>query len=784
MDLLGTTFAGYEVHRLIMRTALLSLYHALRPIPDLGEASASRNAARPVALWVSDRLDHRASPVIRDFIKRAELSAAIEHPAIAPVLDLDEAEGRVYFVTPATTARTFDELIRRGGPMPADQAIGLLADVADGLDTAHAAGLTHGALSPATIWVGGTPEHDLRAYLVGFGLEALLRARARGDHRDSLLDDVAYIAPEQLRSDDGGSDRADQYALACALYHCVTGAPPFVRDRTSALFGAHMLARPTPPLSGDSAFDEAVLTGMAKDPEERFDSCVALLEAAAGRPITRPARHGEDERQRAGGLPPPDERDRQPAGGFPPPDERDRQPAGGFPPPAGRQTPDESVADERRDEDVVSVADAPAPFSFPVMRPDDMSTRRRPSRAWVAWLAGGVLVLVIFAGAATLIIGMLTRDADDGQERARQAAAAPAAAAPAESEAAESEAAESEAAATVAWQRDIGEGAVTHLGVEEANAVAATGNNLTVVNPITGSRRWRKVADVGILTDLVTIGDVLVYRTDVLSGVSLPYGIQLWESDDVPAAPGGLSIGGSDVYAIGPGRILPELAAVDPRSGEERWHFHGHDARVDLDAAVGAGDDLVAILQRRVMFGIDPQREPEVTAGGSHVEIEDEKWRTEVDDPWIESLATSDTEAVFALQNGSVCAHALTDGREQWCTQVNGVRDGTPGLLVRNETVLVVSPVEMVALDLSSGEELWQVEASEPFLPLVAVDGGLVYTADDEGAIHTYAMGDGTPQWDAGGLGDITALEAADGGVIVGTEDGVLARIEPGGGSG
>jgi serine/threonine protein kinase len=177
----------------------------------------------------------------------------------------------VYFVTPPVNAITLDELIGREAPLSPDAAIAMLIGMADGLDTAHAAGMVHGAISPTTIWVESPPEAGPQARLVGFGLEALLRAQARGNHHERLLDDVLYVAPERLRGDHSEDGRADQYALACALYHCVAGRPPFARDRMSSLFGAHMLARPEPLLNGDSdpAFGEAIATGMAKDAESR-----------------------------------------------------------------------------------------------------------------------------------------------------------------------------------------------------------------------------------------------------------------------------------------------------------------------------------------------------------------------------------------------------------------------------------------------------------------------------------------------------------------------------------
>ncbi|MBW3606120.1 MAG: hypothetical protein KY460_14710 [Actinobacteria bacterium] len=96
---------------------------------------------------------------------------------------------------------------------------------------------------------------------------------------------MLYTAPEQLR---GGMATAatDQYALACAIYHCVAGHPPFVRETASALFGAHLFARPhvneTLDAPSNRAVRDALATGMAKEPEDRHRSCARLLVAASG----------------------------------------------------------------------------------------------------------------------------------------------------------------------------------------------------------------------------------------------------------------------------------------------------------------------------------------------------------------------------------------------------------------------------------------------------------------------------------------------------------------------
>ena len=751
MDRPDTTFAGYHVRRTVVRTALLSMYEATSPGGlQTAHGGVPSSVTRPVALWVSEPFDRQASDAVSEFIRRTELSASIDHPAVIDVLDVGRAHGRVYFVTPPVNAITFDELVRTEAPLTPDDAIAMLAGMAGGLDTAHAAGLVHGAISPTTIWVESSPEAGPQARLVGFGFEALLRAQARGDQHERLLDEVLYIAPERLRGDDTADGRADQYALACALYHCVAGRPPFARDRLSSLFGAHMLARPEPLMNGDGngAFGEAIATGMAKDAQLRFESCTALLEVASGGRIALTPPEGEEEPE---------------------------QPVA-----PQRQAPVEQASHTDR----IPLVARPASEQSDLVttpQPSPRSRRRRRSRELMPWVTVGLVLLAIVAG-AVLSLSILRNEPDEEEAGAavppvqQRPAATAAAARP-----------DVDDAGAVAWERDIGDEAVTHLQVEGENAVAATGNDLTVVNPLTGSRRWRKVADFGILTDLVAVGDVIVYRTDVLSGVSLQFGTQLWENAKAETPRGSLTSGTNNVYAVGPGEVFPEMVTVDPHDGEERWHFHGQQVKVEADASVSAAGDIIVILQRGTLFGVDPQDElvPSGTELG-RVEILNEEWR--VDDlggPWPETLKTTDVEAVFALEDGDVCAYALADGDRRWCEQVQGVRDASPGLAVRGENVVVATPREVVALDLATGAERWATDAEDaPFLPLVATDDDTVAVPDDEGTLHTFALSDGEAEWQAEGFGQVTALEAGDGGVIIGNEDGRLARVEPPGATG
>ncbi len=154
----------------------------------------------------------------------------------------------------------------------------IIHQVASALDAAHAAGVTHRDVKPQNILITG---NDF-AYLVDFGI-----ASAKTDEKltqlGTAVGTLKYMAPERFSSDEV-TPRADVYALACVLYECLTGTPPYRAESTGVLVTAHMMQpipRPSAQGSGVSpAFDAVIAGGMAKNPIERYPTAGALAEAA------------------------------------------------------------------------------------------------------------------------------------------------------------------------------------------------------------------------------------------------------------------------------------------------------------------------------------------------------------------------------------------------------------------------------------------------------------------------------------------------------------------------
>ena len=126
-------------------------------------------------------------------------------------------------------------MLKRFGPLTPPRAVAIITQVASALDAAHAAGVMHRDVKPPNILV----TRDDFAYLVDFGI-----ASATTDEKLTQLGTAVgtwkYMAPERF-SNDEVTYRADIYALACVLYECLTGAPPYQSDSAATLVTAHLM---------------------------------------------------------------------------------------------------------------------------------------------------------------------------------------------------------------------------------------------------------------------------------------------------------------------------------------------------------------------------------------------------------------------------------------------------------------------------------------------------------------------------------------------------------------
>jgi tRNA A-37 threonylcarbamoyl transferase component Bud32 len=266
----GSVVAGFRVESLIGKGAMGEVYLA-----------ETIDGGGRVALKVLEPQLADAERFRQRFLRESQLAASLDHPHIVPLLASGEYDGVLYIAMAYIPGSDLRELLRQDGPLEPERAILLVAQAADALDAAHAAGLVHRDVKPGNILV--TEQDDV--YVCDFGLARHVTSASSLTGDRGFVGTIDYVPPEQVRGEEIGA-RADVYALGCVLFECLTGARPYERESELAVVYAH-LNEPPPFLSDlrpdlPAAFDDVFQTALAKSPEGRFASCGELAAVAEG----------------------------------------------------------------------------------------------------------------------------------------------------------------------------------------------------------------------------------------------------------------------------------------------------------------------------------------------------------------------------------------------------------------------------------------------------------------------------------------------------------------------
>ena len=256
----GSKFAGYRVESLVGRGGMGVVYRAT----DL-------SLERPVALKLIAPELGQDEHFRGRFLKEPRLAAALDHPNVIPIYEAGERDGQLYLAMRYVDGSDLKAILADDRKLAPERALAMLAQVAAALDAAHRRGLIHRDVKPANVLV----DEDEHAYLTDFGISKQLGGASTDTGR--LVGTLDYLAPEQIRGEavDG---RSDCYALACMLYECLAGAPPFRRETEAETLWAHMQEEP-PPLRGHPRLDPVLRKGLAKEKDDRYATCAELIEA-------------------------------------------------------------------------------------------------------------------------------------------------------------------------------------------------------------------------------------------------------------------------------------------------------------------------------------------------------------------------------------------------------------------------------------------------------------------------------------------------------------------------
>ena len=226
------------------------------------------------------------------FRREAIAASTIMSPNVAQVFDVNATrDGQPYLVYEYIDGEDLGTLLEREGTLSIARAAHIARQVANGLATAHAAGVVHRDLKPENVMLVKAADGSDVAKLLDFGI-AKVQQEDKLTRTGAVLGTPAYMAPEQARGGSTIDHRCDIYALGAMIYRAVTGRPAFGGEDAGRTLTSVIWDEPARPktLRKDlpDALELVIQRAMAKDPEQRFasmaelDAALAPFDAATG----------------------------------------------------------------------------------------------------------------------------------------------------------------------------------------------------------------------------------------------------------------------------------------------------------------------------------------------------------------------------------------------------------------------------------------------------------------------------------------------------------------------
>jgi serine/threonine protein kinase len=209
------------------------------------------------------------------FIQEAKAAAALNHPQICTIYEIDEADDRTFIAMEFVEGMSLKEILEKG-PLGIDQAVAIAIQVAEGLREAHEKGIVHRDIKPANIML----TEKRQAKITDFGLAKLCWG-VDLTKTSTIMGTVAYMSPEQAKGEDV-DHRTDIWSLGAMLFEMLTSERPFTKSHEQALIYSILNEEPKSLISlrpdVSKQLQQVIHKSLKKDGNHRYQNIKELIQ--------------------------------------------------------------------------------------------------------------------------------------------------------------------------------------------------------------------------------------------------------------------------------------------------------------------------------------------------------------------------------------------------------------------------------------------------------------------------------------------------------------------------
>jgi serine/threonine-protein kinase len=263
---------GYEIVSELGRGAMGVVYQAR-------DAGIGRTVAIKVIRLDPGTSSEMGAELRQRLIREAGAAGKMSHPGIVTVHQLGEDGSNIFVVMEFVEGSSLDRLLTNNPMLDRGWALDILAQIAVGLDYAHAANVVHRDIKPANILV----RSDGRVKIADFGIAKITAGATTVAMTGAgvSVGSPAYMSPEQIQAKpiDG---RSDQFALGTIAFQMLTGRMPFKGDTVHTMMFQIVMGDPFEKQPGDTMLSPeitaALSRALAKNPADRFPDCASFIQ--------------------------------------------------------------------------------------------------------------------------------------------------------------------------------------------------------------------------------------------------------------------------------------------------------------------------------------------------------------------------------------------------------------------------------------------------------------------------------------------------------------------------